>query len=115
MRSLSAGAAGRAQVTSALARRHVPTPVATVVAVARREIPQRELRNNISAVLRDVARGEPVRVTVRGRPVAELVPLPAGRDHLSPDELRRIVREAPLDERFLADVEAAAGATIDEL
>jgi prevent-host-death family protein len=81
----------------------------------RREIPQRELRNNISAVLREVEAGDAVRVTVRGRPVAELVPLVAGRDHLSPAEVRRIVLEAPLDEGFSADIESAAGATIDEL
>jgi len=81
----------------------------------RREIPQRELRNNISAVLREVEGGEAVRVTVRGRPVAELVPIAAGQDHVSPSEVRRIVREAPLDSGFSADVESVAGATIDEL
>jgi prevent-host-death family protein len=41
------------------------------------DIPARELRNDVSAVLRRVERGERLRVTVRGRPVAELVPLPA--------------------------------------
>jgi prevent-host-death family protein len=80
-----------------------------------REIPQRELRNNIGAVLREVEAGGAVRVTVRGRPVAELVPLAKGRSGLSPDDVRRIVTEAPLDRGFSADVEAAAGATIDEL
>lgn len=43
-----------------------------------REIPQRDLRNDVSAVLRDVAAGETVRVTVRGRPVAQLSPIPHG-------------------------------------
>lgn len=81
----------------------------------RREIPQRELRNNIGAVLREVEAGGAVRVTVRGRPVAELVPLSGGRDYLSPAEVRRIVLEAPLDEGFSSDLESAAGATIDEL
>jgi len=81
----------------------------------RREIPQRELRNDVSAVLREVEAGDSVRVTVRGRPVAELVPIAAGPDHLSPAEVRRIVVEAPLDEGFSSDVESAAGATIDEL
>jgi prevent-host-death family protein len=81
----------------------------------RREIPQRELRNNIGALLREVEAGEAVRVTVRGRPVAELVPLAPGRDHLSPAEVQRIAVEAPLDEGFRADVESAAGSTIDEL
>jgi prevent-host-death family protein len=80
-----------------------------------REIAQRELRNNISAVLREVEAGSHIRVTVRGRPVADLVPVPPSKDHLTSDEVRRVVREAPLDSGFAADVEAAAGATIDEL
>jgi len=40
------------------------------------DIPARELRNDVSAVLRRVEGGERLRVTVSGRPVAELVPLP---------------------------------------
>jgi prevent-host-death family protein len=39
------------------------------------EIPARELRNDVSAVLRRVEAGEHLRVTVSGRAVAELVPL----------------------------------------
>lgn len=81
----------------------------------KREIPQRELRNNISAVLREVEAGQAVRVTVRGRPVAELVPVSSRKEHLSPAEVERIVRDAPLDPGFAADVEAIAGATVDEL
>jgi prevent-host-death family protein len=41
-----------------------------------RDIPARDLRNNVSGVLRRVEAGERVRVTVSGRPVAELGPLP---------------------------------------
>lgn len=81
----------------------------------KREIPQRELRNNISAVLREVESGHAVRVTVRGRPVAELVPVSPGKEHLSPADVERIVRDSPLDPGFTADVESVAGATIDEL
>jgi len=82
---------------------------------SKREIPQRELRNNVSAVLREVEAGEAVRVTVRGRPVAELVPVSSGKEHLSPADVERIVRDAPLDPGFAADVGAILGATIDEL
>lgn len=39
------------------------------------DIPARDLRNNVSAVLRRVEAGERLRVTVSGRPVAELGPL----------------------------------------
>ena len=41
------------------------------------DIPARELRNDVSAVLRRVEHGERLRVTVSGRPVAQLLPLPA--------------------------------------
>ncbi|HEY4887079.1 MAG TPA: type II toxin-antitoxin system prevent-host-death family antitoxin [Candidatus Dormibacteraeota bacterium] len=40
------------------------------------DIPARDLRNDVSGVLRRVEAGERVRVTVSGRPVAELGPLP---------------------------------------
>ena len=36
-----------------------------------------ELRNDVIAVLRRVEAGERLRVTVSGRPVAELVPVPS--------------------------------------
>ncbi len=80
-----------------------------------REIPQRELRNNVSAVLREVEAGVSIRVTVRGRPVADLVPVSARKRGLSPEEVARIIAEAPLDPAFAGDVDAAAGATVDEL
>jgi len=80
-----------------------------------REIPQRELRNNVAAVLREVEAGARVRVTVRGRPVADLVPLPRRPSGLSPAQVVRIVAEAPLDLGFADDVDAAAGTRIDEL
>jgi prevent-host-death family protein len=39
------------------------------------DVPARDLRNDVSAVLRRVEQGERLRVTVSGRPVAELLPL----------------------------------------
>ena len=80
-----------------------------------REIPQRELRNNVAAVLREVEAGESLRVTVRGRPVADLVPIAGRKRGLAPEEVARIVAQAPLDPGFAADLDAVAGATIDEL
>ena len=41
------------------------------------DVPARDLRNDVSAELRRVERGERMRVTVSGRPVAQLLPLPA--------------------------------------
>jgi prevent-host-death family protein len=52
------------------------------------EIALRELRNNTSEVLRRVENGEELDVTVNGRPVARLVPLPRRRTSLSWDEIR---------------------------
>ncbi len=40
------------------------------------DIPARDLRNDVSGVLRRVEAGERLRITVSGRPVAELAPLP---------------------------------------
>lgn len=81
----------------------------------RREIPQRELRNDVAAVLRAVEEGASLRVTVRGRPVADLVPISGRRRSLRPSEIARIVEQAPLDRGFAADVDAAMGSRIDEL
>lgn len=39
------------------------------------DVRARELRNDLSAVLRRVEAGERLRVTLRGRPVAELAPV----------------------------------------
>lgn len=46
-----------------------------------REIGVRELKATLSSVLRDVEKGERVRVTSRGRPVAELVPVETPEEH----------------------------------
>lgn len=40
-----------------------------------RSIPARELRNDVSAVLRRVEAGEQFLITLHGRPIAELKPL----------------------------------------
>lgn len=47
-----------------------------------RTIPHRELRNNSSSVLREVAHGETIAVTNRGEVVAILVPPADDRDGL---------------------------------
>jgi prevent-host-death family protein len=78
-------------------------------------IPQRELRNRISGVLREVEAGERMRVTVDGRPVAELVPLTGVRRTFVPrDELLALLSRAALDRKFEGDLETL-NATIDDL
>ena len=81
-----------------------------------RNISQRELRNDISRVLREVEAGEQLRVTVNGRPVADLVPVEGLRRTFVPrDALVELLEKASLGHGFLQDVEPATGATIDEL
>lgn len=50
-------------------------------------IAQRDLRNDVSSVLRRVAAGESFTVTVRGEPVAELVPVRRPQVFVARDEL----------------------------
>jgi prevent-host-death family protein len=53
-----------------------------------REIGVRELKRSLSETLRAVGRGEQIRVTVRGRAVADLVPAGAA---VGDDRLRELV------------------------
>lgn len=55
-----------------------------------REIGIRELKAGLSDVLRQVDGGEPIRVTRRGRPVADIVPAGAPRGD---EQLRALVAE----------------------
>ena len=54
------------------------------------EIGIRELKASLSAVLRRVGAGEPIRVTVRGRPVADIVPAGASPGG---DRIRSLIAE----------------------
>ena len=79
----------------------------------RKTIPQRELRNDIGAILREAEAGTEFTVTVRGRPVARVVPLeeaPRPRRYVDRETLLRIFRESPVDEASwaadLADLRA---------
>ena len=73
-----------------------------------RTIPQRELRNNISSILRRAQSGETFTVTVRGRPVARVVPPGDGEPSVEVDRvtLRRILA-GPVDADLAADLDAA--------
>ena len=56
-----------------------------------REIGIRELKANLSSVIRQVENGEQVRVTVRGRPVADLVPARAPQRYS--EAMRKLIAE----------------------
>ena len=55
-----------------------------------REIGVRELKLSLSEILRSVSRGEQVRVTKRGRPLADIVPAGASHDV---GQMRQLVAE----------------------
>lgn len=79
--------------------------------MADRTIPQRELRNNIGAILRAAEAGETFTVTVRGRPVARLGPPEGPRQDVDRETLRRILA-TPIDTdlaRELDEAEAPVG------
>ena len=80
-----------------------------------RSIPQRELRNDIARVLREVEAGETIEVTVDGRPVAKLVPIEGRRTWVPWEQVEKMLREAPLDPGFARDIDDALGDTIDDL
>lgn len=67
-------------------------------------IPQGKLRNDIAGVLRRAEQGERFTVTVSGRPVAELGPLPGARALAAPDRLAAILAENPRDSDFAEDL-----------
>jgi len=67
-------------------------------------IPQRELRNNVSDVLRRAEGGERFTITVNGRPVAELGPARSGR-LAAPEGLARILSDAPVDTAWAQELD----------
>lgn len=67
-------------------------------------IAQRDLRNDVSAILRRVAQGESFTVTVRGEPVAELVPVRSPRRFVPRDEILAIRAASPPDPALFAEL-----------
>jgi prevent-host-death family protein len=80
-------------------------------------IAQRELRNQVSNVLKRAEQGEYFTVTVDGRPVAELRPLPAAHKPAAPDRLSAVLGDTPVDADWAAELrelrEADAAAADD--
>jgi prevent-host-death family protein len=72
-----------------------------------RTIAQRELRNNIGAILRDAEAGTQFTITVRGRPVATLGPASTSAVPRTDVDARTIVdlfQQTPVDDGFAADL-----------
>lgn len=79
-----------------------------------REIPQRELRNDVSRILAQVAAGARFLVTVRGQPVAELAPVARRRAWVPWLDVVAILERGPLDERLLMDVDEAVDQAVED-
>lgn len=79
-------------------------------------VASRDLRNHTAEVLRKVAGGTRVTVTVNGQPVAEIGPIrSARRQFLSRTELIDVVARSQADPGLTDDLAILAGETTDEL
>ena len=78
-------------------------------------IPVRELRNDSAGILRQVEAGRSFVITVAGREVAALGPVVSRSRFASRSAVEAILREAPLDDQFIRDVQDVVGERIDEL
>ena len=80
------------------------------------QVASRELRNDTAGLLRRVEEGEEVIITVRGRAVAELVPLRRRQQRWFPRaELIRRLPSSQADPGLRADLAQLAGWTTDDL
>lgn len=70
------------------------------------QIAQRELRNQVSAILQRAERGERFTITVAGRPVAELGPLTGARKPGAPERLAAVLSETPTEPRWAGELKA---------
>lgn len=82
-----------------------------------REIASRDLRNDTAGVLRRVAAGEEVVITVRGKPSARMVPVDdqPRRRWMSGSDLARLVATAQADPGLRDDLKRLAGQTTDDV
>jgi prevent-host-death family protein len=74
-------------------------------------IPQKELRNNVSDVLRRAEGGEEITITVAGRPVAQLGP--AERRRWVSGPALRVVWQTPAPRALAADLDELPGGLSD--
>ncbi len=78
-------------------------------------IPQRDLRNHVSAVLRRVGRGERLRITVAGRDAADLVPIDEAATWMAGARAHELITAAQADPGLSTELAEAFPDTTDEL
>lgn len=84
--------------------------------MAHRTIPQRELRNNVGAILRDAEAGETFTITVRGRAVARLGPTDDEgypRVDVPWEKFQMILASTPIDDDLAAELDAAEAPVVE--
>jgi len=79
-------------------------------------LPARDLRNHTADVLRRIAEGATLTITVHGAPVAEIGPVrTAQRQFLSRAEISELLGTRQADAGLRAQLAELAGATTDQL
>lgn len=79
-------------------------------------VASRELRNHTADVLRQVAEGSTVTITVNGEPVAQITrPAATLRAHLPRAEVVRLVEQQRPDPRLRDDLAWISGETTEDL
>ncbi len=79
-------------------------------------IASRDLRNHTADVLRQVAEGTPVTITVNGRPVAEISPVHSARSQfLSKAQLVDLLDNRQADAGLRDELDVLSGETTDQL
>lgn len=79
------------------------------------DLPARELRNDVSGVLRRVEAGERLRVTISGRPVAELVPLPTRPQTMAWEQFERHLEGGRADSGLARDLAELVPESTDDV
>ncbi len=79
------------------------------------DIGVRDLRNQTGRVIDAVRAGERVTLTVRGEPVADIVPHGRRARWLSGPDLRRQLADRAADPALRQELDELAGQTLDEL
>lgn len=79
-------------------------------------VASRDLRNHTADVLRQVADGTHVTVTVNGTPVAEISPIRSARKQfLTKADLLELIVHSSADPGLTSDLERLGGGTTDDL
>jgi len=78
-------------------------------------IPQRELRNDVSSVLRRVMAGEQLRVTVAGHDAADLVPIEDAPSWTDGARAHGLIASVQADAELSTELDQAFSDTTDEL